>query len=518
MALRLRLLVAVAVTALVALVGSDFVTYPAFRSYLENQLDSTLRSAELPLVACLDAGGSLTAPLVAESGPGVAAEVISSSGALITWSAPPGSRVLRLSRGELTRGRQLRPSRGRPVPVSDDCGGVRDAPHQNGRPPHGAHHPEGGRDGDHASGGLGEVAFFSTSGEHRYRVGLTRLSDGRLVAVALGLAPTEAALEHLFLIELAVSAAALAVVLVLGFTLVRVGLRPLVEVEETAEAIMEGDLSARVPDRFRPGTEIGRLANVLNAMIARLSSDIDELSHAETSLRASERRMREFLADASHELRTPIAAISGYAELFSHGAGGRPADLERLLAGIERETARVARLVSDLMLLANLDEGRPIERRPVELVGVVAEAVQASAAIGPEWPVAILATDSVEVLGDEFALRQVIDNLLANVRTHTPAGTSTTATVERVGSEARVTIADHGPGLAEESRTRVFERFARADSARARTSGGAGLGLSIVQAIVRAHGGSVEAGATEGGGLSILIRLPLAPASVDPVR
>lgn len=515
MALRLRLLLAVAVTAFIALLGSAVATYSAFQSYLDHQLDETLQSSAVALVTCLDAGGQLSVPLVAESGPGITSEVVPARGTIVDIGPPTRSGKLsrgpRLSKEALSQARRLVRSEGELVSVPDDCSGGshddHDGSHGGGHAPPGP----GNRDHDDGSHGrLGAASYLSVGGTRSYRVRLSHLENGAVLALAIGLAPTHAALGRLVVIELAVSGGALLLVIALGFALVRVGLEPLGEVEDTAEKVMAGDLSARVPGHFRPGTEIARLAGVLNLMIGRLSSDIDELSKAEASLRESESRMREFLADASHELRTPISAISGYAELFSRGAGERPEDLERVLAGIERETGRMARLVSDIMLLASLEEGRPLERRPVELVALAAEAIHASAAIGPEWPVVLVAADSVEVEGDELRLRQVLDNLLGNVRAHTPPGTRTTVRVERRGGDGLITVEDRGPGLPPEGLARIFERFAREDTSRARESGGAGLGLSIVRAIVRAHEGTIEATATEGGGVTFLVRLPAA--------
>ena len=220
--------------------------------------------------------------------------------------------------------------------------------------------------------------------------------------------------------------------------------------------------------------------------------------------------MRQFVADASHELRTPLTAVSAYAELFEQGAAARAEDLERVMHGIRSETARMGHLVEDLLLLARLDEGRPLEREDVELVGIAAEAVQTAATVGPQWPVHLVARLPVEIVGDRMRLRQVLDNLLANVRTHCPVGTSTVVAVEQVGDEAVITVSDDGPGLSPDDAARVFERFFRADASRSRRHGGTGLGLSIVGSITRAHGGTVTAGAASGGGTVFTVRLPLA--------
>jgi two-component system OmpR family sensor kinase len=229
----------------------------------------------------------------------------------------------------------------------------------------------------------------------------------------------------------------------------------------------------------------------------------------EAELRDSEGRLRQFVADASHELRTPIAAVSAYAELFELGASSRPDDLNRVMTGIRSETARMGHLVEELLLLARLDEGRAIELQPVELVSLAAEAVAAGAAINDNWPVRLQAAQPIEIIGDGARLRQVLDNLLANVRAHTPPGTRATVTVERLGADAVVSVVDGGPGLTDADAKLVFERFYRADQSRSRDRGGSGLGLAIVAAIVNAHHGTVSASSNPAGGATFTVTLPL---------
>ena len=219
----------------------------------------------------------------------------------------------------------------------------------------------------------------------------------------------------------------------------RVGLHPLAEVEATADAIADGDLDRRVPGDDAK-TEVGRLALAFNTMLGRIQD-------AFAARDATEARLRRFVADASHELRTPVAAVSAYAELFERGANVRPDDLGRVMTGIRAETARMGDLVEDLLLLARLDEGRPLEQEPVELVTVAAQAIDASRAVGPDWPMQLDAAHPVEVMGDAARLRQVFDNLLGNVRSHTPPGTATTVRLFEDGDEAVIEVADNGPGL-----------------------------------------------------------------------
>ncbi|HLI23869.1 MAG TPA: HAMP domain-containing sensor histidine kinase, partial [Acidimicrobiales bacterium] len=326
--------------------------------------------------------------------------------------------------------------------------------------------------------------------------------------LAIPLSDVTGTLNQLLLIELAVTGGALLLAGLVGFWLVRLGLRPLVSIEHTAGEIARGRLGHRVPGESRR-TEVGRLAGALNIMLDRIQS-------AFAARDATEARLRRFVADASHELRTPVAAVSAYAELFDRGASTNPDDLARVMHGIRGETARMSKLVEDLLLLARMDEGLTIERRPVELVGLTAEAVETAAAVGPRWPVTIHARSPVEVAGDHARLRQVVDNLLANVRAHTPPGTLATVTVSGESDRAIIEVADQGPGITTEQAERVFQRFYRADPSRSRSRGGAGLGLAIVAGIVAAHGGTVEAAPGRHGGAVFTVSLPAAPAVTEP--
>jgi two-component system OmpR family sensor kinase len=249
-------------------------------------------------------------------------------------------------------------------------------------------------------------------------------------------------------------------------------------------------------------------------MLERIEGAFAARDRTEAELRRSEARMRRFVADASHELRTPLAAVSAYAELFDRGARSNPDDLERVMSGIRGESGRMGRLVEDLMLLARMDEGPELQLEDVDLVSVAAEAIQAATAVGPEWSVTLRADEPLPVRGDRTRIRQVFDNLLSNVRSHTPPGTRVTVDVSRDGETAKVEVSDDGPGIPASDPARVFERFFRADPSRSRESGGSGLGLSIVQAIVSAHHGLVEVTANEGKGTTVRFCVPAGPASV----
>lgn len=336
----------------------------------------------------------------------------------------------------------------------------------------------------------------------RYRVLAASLSPGGgTIIVAMPLSDVDATLNRLLFIETAAGAAVLAAVIALALWLVRVGLRPLERIGDTAGAIAAGDLSRRV-EPADPSTEIGKLSLSLNAMLERI-----EAAFAERA--ASEDRLRRFIADASHELRTPLTSIRGYAELFRIGAEQRPEDLQKAMRRIEQESVRMGALVDELLLLARLDQGRPLERRPVDLSAIASDAVADARAIDPDRDVTLDAPAAVIVGGDEMRLRQVTANLLANVREHTPAGTPATVRVARDGNTAVLSVSDRGPGMNEADAKRAFDRFFRADPARARETGGAGLGLSIVEAVAAAHGGTVECITAVGEGTTFVVRLPV---------
>jgi two-component system OmpR family sensor kinase len=333
-----------------------------------------------------------------------------------------------------------------------------------------------------------------------FRVRASELQGGGLLIVAVPIATVSSTLDHLLLLEIAVTGGALLVSVMVGLWLVRVGLRPLRDVVSTAEAISEGDLVHRVPNA-NSRTEFGRVASALNVMLERIQSGFLELQ-------ASEGRLRRFVADASHELRTPIAAVSAYAQLFKYGAARSGDEMDRVMSGIEHETGRMGRLVEDLLVLARFDEHRPVNAELVELVGLAMEAVDMARMVGPQWPIVVEAANVVETFGDPVALRQVMDNLLKNVRSHTSPGTATTVRITRIDGEGVLEVEDEGPGLGEIDANLVFERFFRVDPSRSRDTGGAGLGLAIVATIVQSHGGTVEVAAGRTGGALFRVTLP----------
>ena len=284
---------------------------------------------------------------------------------------------------------------------------------------------------------------------------------------------------------------------------ITVGLRPLATVEATAERIAEGDLTARLPD-LKPNTEVGRLVNTLNMMLGR----IEESFSARVE---SESKLRRFVADASHELRTPITAIRGFAELHRQGAVTGEEKTKELIGRIENESKRMGSLVEDLLLLARLDQSRQMKSEPVNLSKLVLDAVESARAAGPSYPVNFNESDDeIYALGDNDRIHQVVANLLANARTHTPVGTKIDVSVIQSEDGVRIRIADNGPGLSEKDQAQIFERFYRADASRVRTDGeGTGLGLSIVEAVMRAHAGEVSVESELGKGATFTLFFPL---------
>jgi two-component system OmpR family sensor kinase len=284
---------------------------------------------------------------------------------------------------------------------------------------------------------------------------------------------------------------------------ITVGLRPLANVEATAERIAEGDLTARLPD-VKPNTEVGRLVSTLNTMLGRIEESFDARLESESKL-------RRFVADASHELRTPITAIRGFAELHRQGAVSGEEKTKELIGRIENESKRMGSLVEDLLLLARLDQSREMKSDPVNLTQIVSDAVASARAAGQNHTVNFDEQgEEIYALGDKDRIHQVVANLLANARTHTPAGTIIDVSVRQDTDGVRIRIADNGPGLSKSDQERIFERFYRADASRVRTDGeGTGLGLSIVDAVMRAHAGQVSVQSEVGKGAVFTLFFPL---------
>ncbi len=471
MALRLRLLLALVALVVAGLLAADLATYGALRAFLLERLDTQLQAATNPVARMLTFG----------TPPGLLASGGSGPTALLS----PGTFV------------ELRNAGGKVVNRATFSldGSAAPAPSLPAALP-----------GSGATQTSAELFIAAAAdGSPSYRVLAAPLEGGGTVIIAIPLSDLDATLAQLAVIELA---AGLAVLVLLGLAtwwIVRRGLRPLERMGETAGLIAAGDLARRVAVDD-PRSEVGQLGIALNAMLERL-----EAAFARQA--ATEERLRRFLADASHELRTPLTSIRGYAELFHRGADRRPADLATAMRRIEEEAARMGVMVEDLLLLARLDEDRTLERAPVDLARVAADAVADARAADPSRPIALEAPRPIVVTGDDARLRQVAANLLGNALAHTPAGTAVVVRAVLRDGRGVLEVADEGPGLGQVEAGRVFEPFFRADPSRSRTSGGAGLGLAIVAAIVAAHGGTVSLDTAPGAGATFRVAIPAAGES-----
>jgi two-component system, OmpR family, sensor kinase len=342
-----------------------------------------------------------------------------------------------------------------------------------------------------------------------YRVTVSTVQDTQVsglvsvVAVPLdGVDGVNHTLGTLLLFEIAISSGITILVLVATWLLVRRGMRPLERMGATARTIAASGLGSRVaPSNER--TEVGRLGLALNAMLGQI-----ERAFAEREV--VEQRLRHFVSDASHELRTPLTSMRGYAELLQRNPDMSREDVLLAVRRIEDETRRMGLLVDDLLLLARLDQGRPLDKGPVDLTSMINDAVSDARAADPERSVIARITAPMVVTGDDLRLRQAVANLVRNALVHTPAGTPVEVSLQPLNGHAEIDVIDHGPGVPAAQRERIFERFHRADPTRSRDQGGSGLGLSIAAAVVTAHGGRISVDDTPGGGATFRVELPAA--------
>ena len=460
LSLRSRLLLAVGAITLVSLVLADVVVYTAIRSSLYRQVDASLEASHYSVEATANNPQS-----AATGSGGTGAGVPPSTGP----SAPPSSSTFCAIGRESAPGMFIEVLDKQHNVVTSAAGLEKCVAFQPGNKSYLPKLPEVITGFQSNTVGPKEPTVYftapsSTADGPAFQVRASILADGGVLILAEPIGGVTNTLSQLLLVEVIVTAGALLTAILLGLWLVRLGLRPLVDIEQTANAIADGDLMHRAPRADSP-TEVGHLATAFNVMLERIQQTVSELTD-------SEERLRRFVSDASHELRTPTAAVSAYAQLFNHGIVTRPEELDRVMMGIERESGRMTHLIEDLLLLAKLDQHRPLTSDPVELVGLVLESADTARVVGPHWPIEVTADEVIEIVGDRSALRQVFDNLFSNVHAHTPSGTKTTVSVTRVGAQAVIDVSDDGPGFTSEQAAHLFERFFRVDaSPRAKAAG-----------------------------------------------
>jgi two-component system OmpR family sensor kinase len=473
MSLRARLMLGLLALAAVGLLVADAISYAALRSYLFDRTDQQVQTAVQVV------GRGLGAPQVIQGGRG--------RFTIPVPPPPPGGAPG--SPPDLPPGiyGELRNPQGKVVHETRAFGQPK--PELPAKIP--------------VSSSPGSPAVFTVPGtgpsDFRAAAYSPGPSAGTVVA-AVSLQDVNQTLSHLRLIGGIVTAAVLAALAALAWWVIRIGLRPLERMQETANAIAGGDMSARV-ETTNERTEVGRLGASLNSMLGQI-----ERAFAERE--ASEERLRRFLADASHELRTPLTSIRGYAEAFRLGPARDPDELEKAMSRIEDEAARMGVQVDELLTLARLDEVRQRARRPVDLATVAAEACADARAASPGRIIELAAGSRAEVTGDEGQLHQVVANLLRNAVQHTPGGSPIDVSVSAGGRDVTLAVRDHGEGLPPGAAEHAFERFWRHERVRRSDDGGAGLGLAIVAAIAEAHGGRAVARDAPGGGAVFEVVLP----------
>ena len=484
--LRARLLAGIAVLVIGGLVLADVATYAALDTFLVSRLDAQLVS---------QGPGAAAAVLGLRGRPGPGNGVGSSqaigglpSGTYFALYSPGGALM-----GEGVFDPQIVGSQGIIEPAA--------------RPRLPTPLPDAGPDRP-------TVLFAPGTGGGSFRVLVESIDgfNGDYVVVAVPLAEVSSTLHQLLWLEVVIGSLVLSLVVLLAHFTVRAGLRPLERMGQTAAAIATGELGRRI-EPAEAGTEIGRLGLALNSMLSQIEAAFAQRTK-------SERRLKRFVADAGHELRTPLSSIRGYAELLRRAPRISTVDAELARGRIEDEAIRMGDLVDDLLLLARLDQGRPLDLELVDLSRITAEVRGDVAVTAAERTLALQAPEPVPVLADQMRLRQVVSNLVRNAVVHTPAGTAIEIGVGRQGDRAELLVVDHGPGLSDEARERVFEPFYRADPARSRDRGGSGLGLSIASGVVAALGGRIEVLQTPGGGATFRVELPLArpPGAPDQAR
>jgi two-component system OmpR family sensor kinase len=451
--IRLKVTLATVAIAALAVGAADVTTFVLLRGYFNSRAEASVRQVARTAVDALRSGHRLTLPTFAGTDRPVLVEVLSPQGKVLQHLGTSEAADVRLPSDLLSQ-----PGRAQEI----------EAP-------------------NHQGPAFEVIAVPATGGT---------------VVAAVSLKNEVSTLAHLFKLNFAVGGIVLGLLALVALVVLTRSLRPLRQIAATADAIAAGDLAARIPPAPKR-SEIGRVATALNRMLGE-----NEAAFAQRD--ATEDRLRRFLADASHELRTPLTSIRGYAELFRRGADKRPEDLAKVMRAIEDEAARMSRLVEDLLLLARLDDARPLARHPVALDDLAERAIEAARAAEPGRLIQFeFAERPLMIEGDEGRLRQVVDNLLANVRQHTSGDAPAYVSLRAAGDQVVLTVEDTGPGIAAADRELVFGRFARPDAARGREQGGAGLGLAIVRSIVTAHGGVISVRSAHPHGSIFEVRLPV---------
>jgi two-component system OmpR family sensor kinase len=484
--LRLRLLLALVALVAIGLLVADAATYASLRSFLLTRVDQQLEDARFPMARALVESASapglsgVPAGSVPNLPPGTYGAIVDSSGRVVAaTSFTYGGRssaapVLPTDLSTLA----AQSPRGDTVTVG--AAGARLSYRLLVWEPQGASNPQ-----------------------------------GYMLVVAIPLSDLGQTLGRLLLIEILVTAVVLLGLGGLAWWIVRRELRPLEDMAATAGAIAAGDLTRRV-EPAEPRTEVGRLGLALNAMLT-------QIEQAFARRKASEDALRHFLAQASHELRTPLASIRGYAELFRRGAKDRPEDLELAMRRIEQEGARMGVLVEELLLLARLDEGRPLQREAVDLAHVAADAVADAHVAQPGRSIELVAPQPVVLQGDELRLRQVATNLVTNALVHAGPDAHVQVSARTADGWAELEVRDDGRGMPPEVARRVFEPFFHVNGApedgtagEAEARGTTGLGLAIALGIAEAHGGTIELRTAPAQGSTFIVRLPLVAGGGEP--
>jgi len=467
MSLRLRLLIALAPLFVIGLIVADVATYASLHSYLVKQLDDQILAMHDQVYAAElnpDSGGPGTRGGIQSGLP------VGTYGAITTASgAPVVAPIEVVLRGQSATSHPVLPATLTP--------------------------------GSDSSPVFYDVAGTGSVSQYRVYVEVAPTTTNDLLIVGLPLDGVNATLHQLLFLEIGVSGGVTVIVLLATWIIVRRGLRPLERMASTARSIVATDLGKRV-EPSTENTEVGRLGLALNTMLAQLQEAFAERQR-------NEQRLRHFISDASHELRTPLTSVQGYAELLQRAPDMNRDDLLLAMRRMEEETQRMGVLVDDLLLLARLDQGRPLQRESVDLEALVMDSCADAQVADPGRSISARAAAPLVVTGDDLRLRQVLSNLLRNAIVHTPPATPIEVTLRPDDGHAVIDVIDHGRGVPTGHTERIFERFHRADPERSGDRGGSGLGLSIVAAVVAAHNGRVRVLETPGGGATFRVELPL---------